>query len=72
LFTFKEAGTEVSPVTMSCPSPITAAPWCLPLDIENPLNEDMRLFALVFFVLCDFELLAFGFLDTGDFWKGKC
>jgi hypothetical protein len=41
LFTFREVGTYVSPVTMSHPSLRTAAPLpCLPLHIKNLLKED--------------------------------
>jgi hypothetical protein len=34
-FAFREAGTQVSPVTMSHPSPRTSAPPCLPLFIKE-------------------------------------
>jgi hypothetical protein len=61
LFTFREAGTQVSPVTMSRPSLRTTAPPCLPLDIENSLKEDARLFAL--------RVLGFRLFDVGGFWK---
>jgi hypothetical protein len=42
LFTFREkVGTQVSPVTMSCPSPRTVAPPpYLSLDIKDLLKED--------------------------------
>jgi hypothetical protein len=32
---FREAGTQVSPVTMSCPFLRTAAPLCLQLGIKD-------------------------------------
>jgi hypothetical protein len=45
LFVFREAGMQVSPVTVSRPSPRTVAPpTCLPLDIKDLLKEDMRVF----------------------------
>jgi hypothetical protein len=45
---FREAGMQVSPVTMSLPSPRTAAPPpCLPLGINNSLKEDARLWLLL-------------------------
>jgi hypothetical protein len=59
LFTFREAGKHVSPVTMSHPSLRTAAPPCLPLDIKDSLKEDMR-----------FLLLAFCFLGERRFLEG--
>jgi hypothetical protein len=73
LFTFREAGMQVSPVTMSRPSPRTAAPPCLPLDIKDSLKEDVRPFALGAFALriLIWAFWAFAFLDVGDFWKGK-
>jgi hypothetical protein len=43
LFMFREAGTQVSLVTMSHPSLRTTAPPCLPLDIKDSLEEDTRL-----------------------------
>jgi hypothetical protein len=58
LFMFREAGTQVSLVTMSLPSPRTTAPPCLPLAIKDSLKEDAGLFALDFL---SFELWAFGF-----------
>jgi hypothetical protein len=43
LFTFREVGTQVYLVTMSCPSLRTVAPPpCLPLDIKDWLKEDVR------------------------------
>jgi hypothetical protein len=39
----REAGTQVSPVTMSHLSLRPAAPPCLPLDIKVSLKEDRRL-----------------------------
>jgi hypothetical protein len=36
LFGFRETGTQVSPVTVSRPSPRTAAPPCLQLFIKDP------------------------------------
>jgi hypothetical protein len=45
LFAFREVGTQVSLVTMSRPSPRTAAPPpCLPLDIKVSLKGDRRFF----------------------------
>jgi hypothetical protein len=42
LFTFREAGTQVSLVTMSGPfSRTVAPPPCLLLDIKDSLKEDM-------------------------------
>jgi hypothetical protein len=55
---FREAGMQVSPVTMSCSSLRTAAPPCLLLDIKDLL----KLFAL------GLLLLAFGLLA---FWCGR-
>jgi hypothetical protein len=49
MFTFKEAGMQVSAVTMSRPSPRTVAPPRLPLDIKDLLKKDARLFDGVFF-----------------------
>jgi hypothetical protein len=41
LFMFREVGSQVSLVTMSCPSLRTVAPPpCLPLDIKDLLKED--------------------------------
>jgi hypothetical protein len=41
LSTFTEVGTQVSLVTMSCPSLRTVAlPPCLPLDIKDSLKKD--------------------------------
>jgi hypothetical protein len=70
LFAFREAGTQVFPVTMSRPSPRASAPPCLPLYIKDPLKEEEGLFALRIFALE-------GFLDFGlvlllwGFWCGK-
>jgi hypothetical protein len=66
LFMFKEEGMQVSPVTMSRLSWRTAAPLCLPLNINflNSLKEDVRLSAFG-------SLDEGGFLDVGGFWKGK-
>jgi hypothetical protein len=55
LFTFREAGTQVSPVTISRPSLRTAASPCLPLGIKDSPRED-KAFCLRLL------LLAFGFL----------
>jgi hypothetical protein len=42
---FREVGTQVSLVTMSCLSPRTVAPPpCLPLDIKDSLKEDTGFF----------------------------
>jgi hypothetical protein len=68
LFTFREAGMQVSPVTMSCPSLRTAVPPCLPLDIKDSLKKNLRFFALRAFALWLFalgflpEAFVFGFL----------
>jgi hypothetical protein len=44
LFTFREVGTQVSPVTMSRPSLRTVAPPpCLPVDVKDSLKEDERI-----------------------------
>jgi hypothetical protein len=56
LFAFREAGMQVSPVTMSCPSPKASAPLCLPLFIKGPLKEEEGLL-----------LFAFGFWFGGLF-----
>jgi hypothetical protein len=37
---FREEGIQVSPFTMSSPSPKTAAPSSLPLDMKDSLKED--------------------------------
>jgi hypothetical protein len=43
LFRFREVATQVSLVTVSCPSPRTVAPPpCLPLAIKDSLKEDAR------------------------------
>jgi hypothetical protein len=79
LFTFREAGMQVSPVTMSHPSLRTTAPPCLPLDIKDSLKEDTRLLLLGFllqrlFALGAFALrlllLPFGF-GLLAFWCGR-
>jgi hypothetical protein len=65
LFAFRETGTQLSPVTMSCPSWRAAALPCLPLFIKDMLKEDMRLlaFALGCEAFCLWLLpFAFGFL----------
>jgi hypothetical protein len=42
---FREVGTRVSLVTVSCPSlRIVAPPPCLSLDIKDSLKEDKMLF----------------------------
>jgi hypothetical protein len=42
---FREVGTQVSLVTMSCPSLRTVAPPAfLPLDRKDSLKEDVRVF----------------------------
>jgi hypothetical protein len=58
-FVFREAGTQVSPVTMSRPSPKASALLCLPLFIKGPLKEGLG-----------FLLLLFGVL-LWAFWCGK-
>jgi hypothetical protein len=72
LFSFREAGTQVSPVTVSRLSPRTAVPPYLPPGIKDLLKEDARLFALsvCYGVFC-FGLLGFWLLDLGGFWKGE-
>jgi hypothetical protein len=72
LFMFREAGMQVSPVTMSCPSPRTAAPPCLPLDIKDSLKEDTRLLLWGLFALgfC-FEAFALGFCLRQAFGREK-
>jgi hypothetical protein len=60
LFTFREAGMQVSPVTMSCPAPRTAVPPCLPRSIKDPLKEDGGLL-----------LFACGLFDVGGFGREK-
>jgi hypothetical protein len=63
---------QVSPVALSCPSPRTAAPSCLPLDIS--LTEGghkdfcFGAFALGAFAL-GFWLLDFWLFGVGGFWK---
>jgi hypothetical protein len=59
---FREAGTQVFPVTMSRPSPRTAAPPCLLLDIKDSLKEDSEL------LLWGLLLLVLGLLA---FWCGR-
>jgi hypothetical protein len=60
-FAFREAGTQVSPVTMSHPSLRTSAPPCLPLFIKELLKEDRGFFWGFGFwlLLWDMELLPF-------------
>jgi hypothetical protein len=68
LFTFREAGKQVSPVTMSQCSLRTAAPPRLPLGIKDLLKEDSRL------LLCSFCFGAFAFglrLLLHDYLMGK-
>jgi hypothetical protein len=44
LFMFREAGTQVPCVTMSHPSPRTAAPPpCLPLGVKDSLKKHVKL-----------------------------
>jgi hypothetical protein len=53
LFMFREAGMQVSLVTMSHPSPRTVAPpSCLPLDIKDWLEEDRSCFDRDFLFAC--------------------
>jgi hypothetical protein len=66
LFVFREAGTQVSPVTMSRPSLRASAPPCLLLFIKEPLKEDLSFFGGLW--LDSFDL---GFLVWEGFWKGK-
>jgi hypothetical protein len=72
---FREAGTQVSPVTMSRPSPRTTAPPCLPLGIKDSLKEDARLLFWGLFAFA-LRLLLFGFLmgkalGLLDIWCGR-
>jgi hypothetical protein len=61
LFTFRKAGMQVSPVTMSCLSPRTVAPPPhLTRDIKDSLKEDARLFDGGVFWL------------KGNFWREDC
>jgi hypothetical protein len=57
---FREAGTQVSPVTMTLPSLRTTAPSFLPLAIKDSLKEDTRLL-----------LWGFWLFDVGDFGREK-
>jgi hypothetical protein len=59
---FREAGTQISPVAMSRPSPWHHPVCCY----ERPLKEEERLllFAFGFY-------LFFGLFGVGSFWKGK-
>jgi hypothetical protein len=68
LFTFREAGTQVPPVTMSRPSRRTAAPPCLPLGIKDSLKEDTL--GLLLWGFC-FGLLGFWLFDVGGLLEGK-
>jgi hypothetical protein len=56
---FREAGTQVSPVTMSCPSPWLPPVCCY----KRPLKEEEGLFV--------FWGFYFGPFGVGSFWKGK-
>jgi hypothetical protein len=60
---FREAGMQVSAVTMSHSSPRTPAPRCLPFGIKDSLKEDARVFAFGFLME-----RAFG---CGRFLEGK-
>jgi hypothetical protein len=68
---FREAGMQVSPVTMSHPSPRSSAPPCLPL----PLKKGLRLFCFLPLAFALEHFLGFGFcfgcFSLGSFWKGK-
>jgi hypothetical protein len=71
LFTFREAGTQVSPVTMSHPSLRTTAPPCLLVGLKDSLKEDFCFgaFALRILLWGPFlEAFAFGLLA---FWYGR-
>jgi hypothetical protein len=58
-FVFREAGQQVSPVAMSCPSP-----WLHPVCCyKRPLKEKEGLFCLLG--------LHFRLFGVGSFWKGK-
>jgi hypothetical protein len=75
LFIFREGGMQVPLVTMSCPSPRTAAPRpCLPLGIKDSLKEVVRLFGWGRFFGCgslfDGGVLAEGKIPGGRLLKG--
>jgi hypothetical protein len=80
LFAFREAGMQVSPVTMSCPFLRTAAPPCL-LFIKEPKGGRGAIafcslplaFTLGFclWLWLGFFALAFGLFGVGSFWKEK-
>jgi hypothetical protein len=64
---FRDAGRQVSPVTMSSPSPRTSAPLCLLLFIKGPPEGGRGAFRLETFALEGFGGLLFwrGFLGFG-------
>jgi hypothetical protein len=69
LFAFGEAGTQVSPVTMSSPSTRVTALPCSPLFIKDPLKED-RDFGFLLWVF-GFWLFALDFLVWEAFGREK-
>jgi hypothetical protein len=58
LFTFREAGAQVSPVNNVMPSPKNLTLPCLSLGIKDSLKEDARLLLWGFLL----KPFAFGFL----------
>jgi hypothetical protein len=82
LLAFREAGVQVSPATMSCPSLRASAPPCLPWAYKRTPEGGRGTFGFgfCFWVFRDFLigfLLGFGFgfclrgFGAGSFWKGK-
>jgi hypothetical protein len=64
---FREAGRQVSPVTMSHPS-LWLHPVCC---YKRPLKEAEGLFLLLFALGFCLLGLYFGLFGVGSFWKGK-
>jgi hypothetical protein len=64
---------QVSPVTMSCSSPRTAALPCLPLGIKDSLKEDagLLLFGLLMGKAFGFRFSGFWLFGMRGFWNGK-
>jgi hypothetical protein len=73
MFTFREAGTQVSLVTMSHPSPRATAPPHLPLFIKDPLKEEEGFYLLSWVFAFGFWPLALtlGFLVWEAFRREK-
>jgi hypothetical protein len=67
---FREAEIQVSPVTISHPSPRANPPPCLPLFIKEALKEDMS-FLEAFGLGFGFWPFAFGFLVWEAFGREK-